>query len=397
MTVLILGDPHIERSLSIGKAGLGTELNSRVADQIKLLEWTLEQALEHLVTNIIITGDCFENPKPTSSAVSIFISWLKKCADNNINVHIIAGNHDILRSGQFYVSALDIISAADMEKIYVYKSVSTIHIDGASFTLLPFRDRRSFNTNSNTEAINILKSKLPYELAEIDKDNFKVLIGHLTLENAIPAGDEIDDMANELQCPLDMFKGYDYVWMGHVHKPQVLSQKPYISHIGSMDLSDFGESEHKKVIVVFDPKKDVPYKYIEIPTRPLKQITITIPEDTKNTTGYILTEIQSKYSNLNKAIVRLNIILSKIDLPSIDRAVIEKEIYNCGAFNLCRLSEERRASSIVKKQTDAIDNTVTEKAAIKMYSDLFIDSDSQQYFISLANEIVDEFKETRDK
>ena len=93
-----------------------------------------------MARNIIITGDVFQDSKPHPTIVALFMSWLKKCTDNDINVHIIAGNHDIIRSGQFSMSALDIISAADIEGVHVYKHMTTLNTHGASFTLMPFRD-----------------------------------------------------------------------------------------------------------------------------------------------------------------------------------------------------------------------------------------------------------------
>lgn len=394
---LILGDPHLGKGCTIGKPGIGSALNSRIVDQFNILEWTFEQATEFSVANIIITGDCFEDPKPSSTIVALFISWLKKCTDNDINVHIIAGNHDVLRSGQFYTSALDIVSATDMEGVFIYKYMSTLHTPGVSFTLMPFRDKRSFNTDSNTTAINLMKERVPYELSGIDLSQAKVVVGHLAIEGSIPVGDEIDDMTNELFCPISMFKGYDYVWMGHVHKPQIMSKSPFVSHIGSMDISDFSESDHKKMIVVFDPKWRVPFKYLEIPTRPLKQISISVPETIVDTTDFVVKELNKNYKNLAKSIVRLNISLDNPDTLKVDRATIEKSLNALGTFHVCRINEERKVAPIKKNSiTDNIDNTVTESTAIKMYADANVDDSIKGDFITLATQIVKECVESRD-
>ena len=247
MKVILLGDPHLGRSVSIGKVGLGLNLNSRIIDQFNLLDWTLDQAIENNANDIIITGDVYEDPKPQHSLMTLFMGWLKKCQGHNINVHVIMGNHDMLRSGSVYSSPLDIITEADLDGIRVYKDTDTIMVDDAAFTIVPFRDRKSFGVSTNAEAVSILKDSLIYELASIPNICKKILIGHLAIEGSIPVGDEIDDITNELFCPLEMFNGYDYVFMGHVHKPQVLQNKnPHIAHIGSMDISNFGETDHKK-------------------------------------------------------------------------------------------------------------------------------------------------------
>ena len=147
-------------------------------------------------------------------------------------------------------------------------------IGSSAFTIAPFRDRKSFGSPSNSEAINILRETFTYELASIPITYKKIMIGHLAIEGSIPVGDEIDDMANELFCPLDMFNGYDYVWMGHVHKPQIMKKSnPYIAHIGSMDISNFGETDQKKYIVIINCDSGVKDFDIEyLPTRPLVKL-----------------------------------------------------------------------------------------------------------------------------
>lgn len=388
---ILLGDPHLGKGLSIGRSGIGSALNSRIVDQCNILEWVLVQAIEHMAGNIIITGDIFEDPKPHPMIISLFVSWLKKCTDNDIDVHIIAGNHDVLRSGQFYMSALDIVSSADMDGVYVYKHISTLNTSGASFTLLPFRDRRSLNIESNASAVDALASKIPYELAGIDLSNAKIVVGHLAIEGSIPVGDEIDDKLNELYCPISMFKGYDYVWMGHVHKPQIMSKSPFVAHIGSMDISDFSETDHKKVIVVFDPDNSTPYKYLEIPTRPLNQISISVPASVKDTTNYVINEINNKYKNLSKSIVRLNVSFDSTDVINVDRSVVEKTLIDLGAFHISRINEERKVTPIKKSSaTESIDSTVNESTAIKMWADSNIDPEIKDEFIALANQVVRE-------
>ena len=389
---LIVGDPHLGKStITLGKTGIGSSLNSRVIDQFNILEWILNTALNENISNIIITGDIFDDRRPPSTIISLFIIWLNKIVDNDINISIIMGNHDSIRSGAFQMSALDIIAAADIEGVSIIKSITTLHTLGASFTLLPFSDRRSYDVNSNVEALNILKGKLPYELAEIDNKSAKLVIGHLAIEGSLPVGDEIDDATNEIFCPSEMFKGYDATFLGHIHKYQIMSKTPFVSHIGSMDISDYGEQDHTKVIIIFDPDGKEHYRYLEIPTRPLRQISITVPEDIIDTTSYVIKSIQNEKRSFVKSIVKLNILMENPNTVNIDRPLVEKSILNLGAFHISRINEERRVAPIKKSAAiESIDNTVNENTAIKMFADANIDDENKDNFIALANEIVKE-------
>ncbi len=357
-SILVVGDSHIGAGANIGKQSVGSALNSRIIDQINLLEWVYDQAVEYNIQHIILTGDVFEEPKPHYSLVVLFLDWLRKCSEYNISIHIIAGNHDILRSGQFTTSPLDIIASTDIENVFVYKRITTLNLDNVGITFMPFRDRRSFNTDENSVALNLLKTQLPYEVSSIGDNSLKILIGHLALEGAIPVGYELDELSNELFCPLNMFKGYDYVLMGHIHKFQVMSQLPYIGHIGSMDISNFGEMDYKKYIAIIDPKSDEKLKYIQLPTRPLKNIVIQLPEMDSNATKYVEEAIE-KMGTMSNCIVKVSIILPGNISYAIDRNIVEKAIYKAGAFHVSKISEERTFTSLKKQINEKPDEYTT--------------------------------------
>ena len=388
LKIIILGDVHLGKGTSLGKPGIGTALNSRIVDQLNLLDWTLERAIEHCASHIFITGDVFEEPKPPYYLLNLFISWIKKCQINGVNVHIVVGNHDLLRTGNTHSSVLDLITETELENAHIYKNIDSILIENTGITLFPFRDRKSFGSVSNSEAISLLKDNLIYELSSIPFSYKKVLIGHLAIEKSIYVGDEIDDITNELFCPIDMFSGYDYVWMGHIHKPQIMSKSPYIAHIGSMDLSDFVESEHKKEIIIFDTEN---HNFITeyLPNRNLKAINIVIPENTLDTTSFVLKEI-SKHSDLKDSILKLDISLSSPELKSIDRSIIEKQVSET-VFNISSINESKK-KVLLKKENNDLDSKMDPISAIKKYAEIHVKEQYRSDFIELSTKIYKEFE-----
>lgn len=392
--VILLGDPHIGKNLVHGRVGIGSALNSRIVDQINLLDWTLDQAVESHTNHIIITGDVYEDPKPSPLLIALFISWLKKCLNNNINVHIIMGNHDLIRSGNNATSPLDIISEIDFPNVTVYKDLNTIIIGTSAFTIVPFRDRKFFGTSSAAEALISLRNNLSYELASIPLTYKKFLIGHLAIEGSIPVGDEIDDLTNEIFCPLDMFDDYDYVWMGHVHKPQVMKKiNPYIAHIGSMDISNFGETEHNKHIVIINVDTGDPmvWEAKKLPTRKLTKVNITIPQNTEDSTEYVLNELK-KINSFDKSIVKIDVSLESPDLKSINKSIIEKYLTTRGTFNVAGITESKKAVLLKKYSSNLIDTKMDVVSAIKTYSNAHIEAPVQSEFIELALEIHNIYK-----
>lgn len=390
---LIVGDLHLGKGVSIGKPGLGNALNSRIVDQIKLLDWVFERAIDRHADCIILTGDICESPKPDYILIELFTEFLKKCESYNIYVHIIAGNHDLKRTGSRRASYLDLIAAMDIPTVRVHKNIKTVFREGVAFTLMPFRDMRSMGCADNETALDKLSELLPYELAEIPPTSDKVLVGHLAIEGSIYVGDEFDNLANELMCPPEMFHGYEYVWMGHVHRPQELCDDPYVAHVGSLDISDFGETDHAKLIIVYDTENPNKFDEITIPTRPLRHIPVNVPAGFDSTI-YVLKNIRAvhKAGSLKNAIVKVEIKLLDESTDGVNRDAIEEEIYNLGAFHICSLQESRMVSVASVSQQLIADNTIKPRAAIDIYADAteFESVKHEQDFIEMCRNIVEE-------
>jgi exonuclease SbcD len=397
---LIVGDIHLGKGLSIGKPGIGSALNSRVVDQAKLLDWILSIAVDKQVTEIILTGDIFENVNPDFQLMKIFIDWLKKIELENIFCHIIVGNHDIKRTGSIYTSALDIISAFEFDKIFVYKNITTIETFDTCFTFVPFRDRRSLNVDNISDAISYINECLEYEVLCMSPFKNRVLVGHLTLDGSIYVGDEIDDYQNEIICPLSMFKNYHYVWMGHIHKPQIRNERsinqPHIAHIGSLDLSDFGETDHIKNLILYDSSLENKFETINVPSRPLRRLRINIAENT-DTTNIVIDNIKqnNEFNSYLNAIVKLEITINGTETPQLDKKKVEEYIYSLGAYYISNISESRNISVISTKERELFNDAIDVKSAVKLFAEKtdFITDDEKSEFINECYLIIDEIKE----
>jgi exonuclease SbcD len=391
---MIIGDLHLGQGQSIGKVAVGGAFNSRVGDQIRLLEYILDRAIELEVGHIILLGDCWHDPKPHPSLIALFVGWLKKCQAHCINVSIVLGNHDMLRAGSNFISSLDIINEMDLDGVNVYKNINTIALGRTAFTLLPFRDRKSFSVESNAEALDIIRNGLIYELSGIPPTYNKVLIGHMAIEKSIPVGDEIDDITNELFLSLDMLSGYDFVWFGHIHKPQVMQKFPHVAHIGSVDISNFGETEQSKHIVIFDCNASSNQFILEdLPTRPLRRVSITVPKDTEDTTAFVLDEIRKANGSYSKAIVRVEISLEAPELKSVNKSQVEKFLTQQGAFNITGISESKKIA-LIKKNSDgaAIDTKMDVPTAIKAFAERHVDANMREAYIEEAMEVYGFYK-----
>lgn len=393
--ILVVGDVHLGKSLSIGKPGVGAELNSRILDCMDLLNWVLSVAKNEEVKRIIFTGDIFHEPKPDYRQVVLFIGFLKRCESENISVDIVAGNHDIKRSGQTYTSVLDVITTAKLPTVNIYKDITSVEFSNdLRITYLPFRDRTGLECKTSKEAIEKLEKQLS-EHIYIDEVP-ALLIGHVSVEGAIFVGDESDNMFNELMCPASIFAGFDMSIFGHVHKPQIISTKPYVAHIGSLDISDFGETEQTKVLYLIDAQNLSDFETIDVPTRPLRKVIIDVPADLEqSSTDFVIEQMTDMNEALSfeNAIVRVELKFEDANADLTNREKVEKYLYDCGTYHICGLTESRSSVVVASNKQEDIDNTIDPKTAVKLYADnLIFDSDEDKTrYIEYACDLIDEY------
>jgi exonuclease SbcD len=393
--ILVVGDVHLGKSLSIGKPGVGAGLNSRILDCVALLDWVLSVAIEKGAKKIIFTGDIFHEPKPDYRQVVLFIGFLKRCESENISIDIVAGNHDIKRSGQTYTSVLDVITTAKLPTVNIYKEITSVVLNSnLIITYLPFRDRTGLECKTSKEAIEKLGEQLSKHIST--EETPTLLIGHVSVEGAIFVGDESDNMFNELMCPAGIFAGFDMSIFGHVHKPQIISTNPYIAHIGSLDISDFGETEQTKVLYLIDAQNLSDFETINVPTRPLRKVIIDVPADLEqSSTDFVIeqmTEMNEALSFKN-AIVRVELKFEDANAELTDRKKLEKYLYDCDAYHICGFTESRSSVVVASNKQEDIDNTIDPKTAIKLYADnLIFDSDEDMTrYIEYASDLIDEY------
>lgn len=399
MKCLILGDIHLNKGNVLGKSAELGQLNSRVQDQIDLLDWAYEQCIQTGTKLIAITGDVYQDFRPHPAIIGIFMRWLKRCERSGIIVHVVMGNHDIMRSGSFVFSALDLVADLEMSCANVHKQFDRLETDDFTFVFVPFRDKRMYDVKTKDEAMAAMQAELAKVIAE-PSSKIKVAIGHLAFDGSISVGDEISDTMNELLVPPEMFEWFDFVWMGHIHHPQVIQhQKPYAAHIGSLDRSDFSQSEveNDKIAILLDSNNKDKFTEISLPNRPLRPVKIEVPVG-KDSTEFVINELclLSKKLKFKDSIVRIDIQLNSAELENVDRDKVDSYLKNnLEVFHICGFSESRSISVIQINPEDVFDNTMEIGQSINKWADtrdVFENESEREEFKAAAHEIREEYE-----
>jgi len=268
---------------------LGKKLfkRSRIEEQKCFLEWLFNELQTHKVDALIIAGDIFDTPTPPNDALDLYFSFLEEVSSKtDTHIIIISGNHDSANFIQAPASILkkhNIHIRTRLEKDFE-KNIITLKLKERDyhFKCLPY-----FRTY---ELYQFLDSEQELDPKDIEKvltdfsnywpkessDSFKIIVAHHAFGEFSATGSEHTVSVMGLEnLSLKWFgDSYDYIALGHIHKPQKMSTTKSIYYSGSPIPLRFSEKQMKKVLIVNTDGKEV--DFIEIPKfREIIQISST--------------------------------------------------------------------------------------------------------------------------
>src|SRR5207253_465930 len=116
------------------------------------------------------------------------------------------------------------------------------------------------------------------EMQGYDTNLRTVLVAHLNVTGA-DVGRGLFRMAESSDVIVDgLPTGFDYIALGHIHKPQCLRGVEHVRYSGSLDRMDFGEQDEDKGVVIVDIGLDGRRSITPIPIEPTTLRIVTISE-----------------------------------------------------------------------------------------------------------------------
>lgn len=247
-----------------------------------VLNQVVDTAIRERVEVVLISGDVFDRPNPSEEAIKMYVSFLKQLLDKNIKVIAISGNHDsgirlsaykeILRKGYFVEGEFN----SPMRKVSLNDEYGPVN-----FYMLPFFTPFIVKSNLKLE-----KGLENYDLAmdeiikreNIDTSQRNIILAHQFVAGFKFGGSEEDfsysngdekNVAGVGIISLDKFQNFDYVALGHIHKPQKISRET-IRYSGSLLKYKTSEIDGPdKSVVIIDLKEK---GNIEVKLDPIKPL-----------------------------------------------------------------------------------------------------------------------------
>ena len=235
---------------------IGKKVNefSMLEDQAYILTKIINIIDEQKVEAVLIAGDVYDKSVPPNDAVNLFDDFLVRISKRNLKVFIISGNHDsaerlafggrLMNQSGIYVSP---IYHGDIQPITIQDDYGDLNV-----YLLPFikpahvRHSLEIEVSSYNEAVERAINHM-----SIDTTKRNVLLAHQFVTGAIRSDSEEISVGGSDNVDAHLFKEFDYVALGHIHRPQKCIYD-YIRYSGTPLKYSFSEANHHKSVTIIN-------------------------------------------------------------------------------------------------------------------------------------------------
>ncbi len=236
---------------------LGKRVNefSMIEDQRYILQEILKAAEEEKPDGVLIAGDVYDKPVPPGEAVELFDEFLVELSLRGKQVFVISGNHD---SPERIAFGGRLMAPSGIHMAPVYQgSVEPFAMEDAYGTvrvyLLPFikpvHARRFFpeqEVSTYTDAMRAAIGQM-----KLDPGCRNVLVTHQFVTGALRAESEELTVGGADNVDADVFQEFDYVALGHLHRPQNCGSEK-IRYCGTPLKYSFSEAKDRKSVTVVE-------------------------------------------------------------------------------------------------------------------------------------------------
>ncbi len=248
---------------------------SQIEEQQLFLNWLENYIVAEQIDTLLISGDVFDTGSPSNQSKKMYYNFLVKLLNTNCkNIIIIGGNHDspdMLNAPKEILNALNIkvIGKATENIADEVFEINTIN-EQVIIAAVPYlRDqdiRKAVAGESFDELTEKYKKALinHYNLVaehckSINKKNVPVIaMGHL-----FAMGGNISDSEQNIYVGTlghiganDFPSLFNYIALGHLHRPQIVGGIDRIRYSGSSYILSFSEINYDKKVIVINTNQN---------------------------------------------------------------------------------------------------------------------------------------------
>lgn len=267
------------RFLHIADLHLGKTLNdfSLREDQEEALRQIAEIAEREEVDAVLVAGDVYQKSSPQSEAMAQFDAFVTKLIRGGRRVFVVSGNHDSSQRISYFSSLIRGAGVYVSERFEGQLQTVTLEDEFGPLDLhlLPFvrpaQVRRLFPEEKIETSQQAVEAVLRHSNVDFTRRN--VLVCHQFITGAETSDSEEQYLGTLDNIEYTVFDGFDYVALGHIHRPQRVGRDT-LRYAGSPLKYSFSEVSQKKSVTVVDlgPKGEIAVR--TVPIRPLRDLNL---------------------------------------------------------------------------------------------------------------------------
>jgi len=236
----------------------------RSPEHARFLDWLLSTLIDKKIDLLLVAGDIFDTPTPPHQSLEMFYEFLHRVStETETQTLIIAGNHD---SGLLLEAPSKILVS---HRVKVWGKLSAnqedhwlkINIKGEALEIcaIPFFRSYELLPNGEGDALSVLKTYLskPRTAPQL------LMLHHLAGIFEAAGSEQVITLSGVDSIPTEVIEAFDYVALGHIHKPQKIAKNAYYS--GSPIPMRFSETYPKSLMFLELKKGIFEIEKIDIP------------------------------------------------------------------------------------------------------------------------------------
>lgn len=335
-------DLHIGME-NYGRWDPATGLHQRLEDYLRSLDQAIAVAIDRDADVFLVAGDIYKSKDPSPSHQREFARRVRRLTAAGMQVVLLVGNHD-MPGRHKAANPLDIYGSLELPGVTILRRPDLVTIGTKHGPLqlgaMPHVTRSFLLARQETiprsleECERLLEQLIDetlHGLADaVDPALPAVLTAHLSADVAT-LGSERDLMLGKgLTLPLGSLAlpAWDYVAMGHIHKPQVLDAgpgTPPVVYPGSLDRIDFGEEKDEKGFWLVDlVRGEKPLmERVAIEVRPFRTVRVDLC-DAEDCTADLVAAVDR--AACRDAVVRLAYTLQAERASAIDETAVREAL-----------------------------------------------------------------------
>ena len=392
---------------------------SRQAEHQALIEWLLIQVEEHAVDAVLIAGDIFDTGSPPSYARELYSHLVVKLHSSGVSLLLLGGNHDSVATLGESRSMLAVLSttvvaavSAPADHLVVLPTRGGNGEAGCIVCAVPFiRPRDVLQSQAGQSAEDKQQSmqaaiQAYYQgvyaagqarQAELQRalGRFIPLIatGHLTTVGASSNESVREIYVGSLDAfPTAAFPPVDYIALGHIHKPQKLSET--VRYSGSPIPLSFSERHDPKFVLILTVEAGKLSAVETLPTPVLREL---------RTFSGCLDEVWELLENYQPAtelaaLVELNVVEPYFDPQKSQHFDLmlrefEKKDFKIIKPRLTFENRQKEASELFTVGTEIEDLTPQDVFERRLESET-LDDDTRALLLEAFTELLEEVQQT---